>query len=364
MSDALLIAAGLVLLVLGGELLVRGSVRVAERMGLSPLVIGLTLVGFGTSTPELVTSVQAALIGSPGIAVGNIVGSNIANILLILGIAALLSPIPVPPAALKRDGALVVATALAFLAVAMTTGLDRLVGVVFVAALAAYLVFAYRQEKSAPAAAPAGGHSAAYDKGEAFEELLPHRQTEGAPATAPAGGHSAAYDKGEALEELLPHRETKGAAGGALSGLVVPLLIAVAGLGIVVFGGGLLVDGAVSLARDFGISETVIGLTIVAVGTSMPELVTSIVAAIRRHGDVALGNVLGSNIYNLLGIGGLTALIAPTPVPDTIVSFDAPVMVAVSVVLFVLCWTGRGLSRGEGAALLAGYGAYLWLIWP
>jgi cation:H+ antiporter len=333
MSDALLIAAGLVLLVLGGELLVRGSVRVAERMGLSPLVIGLTLVGFGTSTPELVTSVQAALIGSPGIAVGNIVGSNIANILLILGIAALLSPIPVPPAALKRDGALVVATALAFLAVAMTTGLDRLVGVVFVAALAAYLVFAYRQEKSAPAAAPAGGHSAAYDKGEAFEELLPHRQTEGA-------------------------------AGGALSGLVVPLLIAVAGLGIVVFGGGLLVDGAVSLARDFGISETVIGLTIVAVGTSMPELVTSIVAAIRRHGDVALGNVLGSNIYNLLGIGGLTALIAPTPVPDTIVSFDAPVMVAVSVVLFVLCWTGRGLSRGEGAALLAGYGAYLWLIWP
>lgn len=333
MSDALLIAAGLVLLVLGGELLVRGSVRVAERMGLSPLVIGLTLVGFGTSTPELVTSVQAALIGSPGIAVGNIVGSNIANILLILGIAALLSPIPVPPAALKRDGALVVATALAFLAVAMTSGLDRLVGVVFVAALAAYITFAYRQEKSAPAAAPAGGHSAAYDKGEAFEELLPHRQT-------------------------------KGAAGGALSGLVVPLLIAVAGLGIVVFGGGLLVDGAVSLARDFGISETVIGLTIVAVGTSMPELVTSIVAAIRRHGDVALGNILGSNIYNLLGIGGLTALIAPTPVPDAIVRFDAPVMVAISIVLFVLCWTGRGLSRGEGAALLAGYGVYLWLIWP
>jgi cation:H+ antiporter len=333
MTDFLLIAAGLVLLVLGGELLVRGSVRVAERLGLSPLVIGLTLVGFGTSTPELVTSVQAALIGSPGIAVGNIVGSNIANILLILGIAALLSPIPVPPAALKRDGALVVATALAFLVVAMTSGLDRFVGVVFVAILAAYLVFAYHQEKSAPAAAPAGGHSAAYDKGEAFEELL-------------------------------PHRETTGATGGVLSGVVVPLLIAVAGLGIVVFGGGLLVDGAVSLARDFGISETVIGLTIVAVGTSMPELVTSIVAAIRRHGDVALGNILGSNIYNLLGIGGLTALIAPTPVPDSIVSFDAPAMVTVSVVLLVLCWTGRGLSRAEGAALLAGYGAYLWLIWP
>jgi cation:H+ antiporter len=327
MVDILFIVGGLVLLVIGGELLVRGSVQVAERLGLSPLIIGLTLVGFGTSMPELVTSVQAALIGSPGIAVGNIVGSNIANILLILGIAAILSPIAVPPAALKRDGALVVVTALAFLLVAATVGLDRWVGVVFVAGLIGYITLAYLQERSAPVTGPAEGHGAAYDKAEAVEELIPHR----------AGG------KGP---------------------LLVPILLAIGGLVIVVIGGRLLVDGAVALARDFGISETVIGLTIVAVGTSMPELVTSIVAAIRRHGDVALGNVLGSNIYNLLGIGGVTALIAPTDVPEQIIRFDAPLMLGVSVLLLLFCYTGRGISRAEGGVLLAGYGAYLWLIWP
>lgn len=326
--DYLWLLAGLVLLVLGGELLVRGSVRVAERLGLSPLVIGLTLVGFGTSTPELVTSVQAAMIGSPGIAVGNIVGSNIANILLILGIAALLSPIAVPPSALKRDGVLVVVTAALLAAVAWAWTLDRVVGLAFVALLVGYVVMAYRQEKNASA-------------GE---------------------GHGAAFDRMEAVEEVVPHRGQANGKGPA--GLFVSLATAIGGLVVVVVGGKFLVDSAVNIASAAGISETVIGLTIVAVGTSLPELVTSVIAAFRRHGDVALGNVLGSNIYNILGIGGLTALIAPTDVPEAITRFDAPVMIGVSIVLLAMCYTGRGLSRAEGAALIAGYVAYVWLIWP
>lgn len=331
MTTALLILGGLVLLIVGGELLVRGSVRVAERLGLSPLVIGLTLVGFGTSTPELVTSVQAALIDAPGIAVGNIVGSNIANILLILGIAALLSPIPVPPAALKRDGGLVVGTAVLFAIVGATLGLERAVGAAFVMGLVAYVVFAYLQERNAEAVS--------------------------------AAGHSAAFDKGQATEELIPHRGEKPTRSAGVD-IAVSLALAIGGLVVVVVGGRLLVDGAVTLARGMGISETVIGLTIVAVGTSMPELVTSVVAALRRHGDVALGNILGSNIYNILGIAGVTGLIAPSAVPREIVSFDAPIMVAVSLALLVICYTGRGISRVEGAVLVAGYGVYLWLIWP
>jgi cation:H+ antiporter len=328
--DFLLLLAGLALLALGGEALVRGSVQLAERMGVSPLLIGLTLVGFGTSTPELVTSVQAAVIGSPGIAVGNVVGSNIANILLILGLAALISPVQVGSTALKRDGALVLATALVFTLVAWTLTLDRLVGLVFFAGLVAYLVYAWRTER-----AGAAGHPAAYEKAQAFEGTHPKLHASGAAAP--------------------------GAGAGAV---VLALGMALGGLALVVFGGRLLVDGAVALARDFGIEETVIGLTIIAVGTSMPELVTSLVAAARRQSDVALGNILGSNIYNILGILGLTALIAPTEVPAQIAGFDSLVMVAVSAALLVFAWTGLRIGRREGGALLAGYVLYVWWIWP
>jgi cation:H+ antiporter len=325
MTTISLLLGGLILLALGGELLVRGAVRLAERMGVSPLLIGLTLVGFGTSTPELVTSVQAALIGSPGIAVGNVVGSNIANILLILGIAALLSPVRVGSAALRRDGVLVVATALLVVAIGPTLPLGRAVGALLVAGLVAYLIYAWRTERTGT-----DGHCAAYGKAEAFE-----------------GTHPTLHARPEGTGALLL------ALGMALGGLVV-----------VVFGGRLLVDGAVGLARGLGISETVIGLTIVAVGTSMPELVTSVVAAARRQSDVALGNVLGSNIYNVLGILGVTALIAPTAVPPEIARFDAPVMLGVSLLLLAFAWTGLRIGRREGGALIAGYAAYVWWIWP
>lgn len=329
MDIAVPLIGGFLLLVLGGELLVRGAVRLAERMGVSPLLIGLTLVGFGTSMPELVTSVQAALVGSPGIAVGNIVGSNIANILLILGLSALISPTRVASLALKRDGTLVVGTAVLLTVVGLAWTLDRIVGAAFLAGLVAYLAYAWRQEQVA-----AAGHTAAYEKAHAFEELHPTRPADG---PAPAAG---------------------------FGGILLSLALTLGGLALVVLGGRFLVQGAIALARSLDTPETVIGLTIVAVGTSMPELVTSITAAIRRHADVALGNILGSNIYNILGIGGTTALIAPTAVPSEIARFDNLVMTAVSVVMFAFAWTGRRIGRREGATLLLGYVGYVWSIWP
>lgn len=322
---------GLALLVLGGEMLVRGAVRLAERLGMSPLLIGLTLVGFGTSTPELVTSVQAALAGSPGIAVGNIVGSNIANILLILGIAAILSPISVSSAALKRDGSLVLLSALALVVVGYLSTLNHWTGAAFVLGLASYVYYAYLQERGA--------------------------------ARSGSPDHTAAFEKGQALEEAVPHLN-EGHARSLFADAAIALTLCLAGLVIVVIGGSYLVDGAIQLARAFGISETVIGLTIVAVGTSTPELVTSVIAAIRKHSDVALGNILGSNIYNILGIGGLTGMISPTPIPPEIVAFDNLVMVGVTVALLVFMYSGRTINRMEGSLLILGYLVYLAVLWP
>jgi cation:H+ antiporter len=323
----LLLLGGLALLIAGGDLLVRGAVAVASRFGVSPLVIGLTLVGFGTSTPELVTSIQASLAGAPGIALGNIVGSNIVNILFILGLSAVLAPIAVQSGALKRDGITLVGVTLAFVVLAAFVPFGRLFGALCVAGLVAYLVVAFRQESGAGAA---DEHGAAYDKAEAAQGVDP---------------------------ALRPGADVR-------PGWIRPMLTAVLGLVLVVVGGKLLVDGAVGLARSYGISETVIGLTIVAVGTSAPELVTSVMAAIRRQADVAFGNVIGSNIYNILGIGGLTALVAPTEVPAEIILFDNPVMLAVTVLTVIFAWTGLRIGRREGGILIAGYVVYLAVLWP
>ncbi len=315
---------GLLLLVLGGEFLVRGSVQVAERLGISPLVIGLTLVGFGTSMPELVTSVQASLAGSPGIAFGNIVGSNIANILLIVGVSSILLPIAVASSALRRDAVFMLCTVAIFSTVSYLIPMGRAIGAVFLAALIAYISLAIRQERR-------------------------------------ASDHGAVYDKEAALEGIDPGLKPNESRSGRT---IFSLLIAVAGLGLVILGGALLVDGAVNLARGFGISETVIGLTVVALGTSMPELVTSVVAALKKQSDIAFGNIVGSNIYNILGIGGTTALIAPSNVPKEMVVFDNLVMVAVSVLLVVFAATGLRITRWEGGVLLAGYLGYVALLWP
>ncbi|MEQ9608801.1 MAG: calcium/sodium antiporter [Kiloniellaceae bacterium] len=306
------LVAGLALLLVCGDLFVRGAVGVAERLKISPLVIGLTLVGFGTSLPELVASLEAARLGSPGIAVGNVVGSNIANILLILGIAALIAPIAVAPGTFRLNGPVLVGASLLAVLLFSFGEIGRWAGFVFVVLLLGYTLTAYWSERRGL-------------KDEAISGLA---------------------DEVEAL----PPRH---ASWALYLGLTVGGL-----LGIVV-GANLLVDGAVSLARSLGISETIIGLTIVAVGTSLPELATSVIAAFKRHGDVALGNVVGSNIFNLLGILGVTALYRPIAVPEEILDFDSWVMLAATALVIVFALTRAKIERWEGAALLAGYGAYL-----
>jgi cation:H+ antiporter len=256
--------------------------------------------------------------------VGNIVGSNIANVLLILGISALLAPIAVQSAALKRDGGVLLAS-------------RRL-----------------RAAHPRMAARPLGWNGVPADAC-CLHHLCLLAGTRG------GRDHGAAFDKAEAAQGADPALRPQATAADRL---LVPLLIALAGLALVVFGGRLLVNGAVALASTYGLSETVIGLTIVAVGTSMPELVTSVMAAVRRQADVAFGNVVGSNIYNLLGIGGVTGLLAPLDVPAEIIRFDSPFMVGVTVLMVVFAWTGWRIGRREGGVLLAGYGAYLFMLWP
>jgi len=304
------IALGLVLLLVGGELLVRGAVASAKSLGVSPLLIGLTLVGFGTSTPELVTSVTAALNGSPGIAVGNVVGSNIANILLILGLSAVIYPMAVNPKGFKRDAMMVAAATLACLSVVLYGRMGILIGVVFVSSLLAYITFVYVQEKHVP-------------------------------------------DEAALVAEHRAEDASIGPGNMALS-----LTMAVAGIAITIFGARFLVDGSISLAKGLGVSDTIIGLTIVAVGTSMPELVTSVVAALRRHADVAYGNIVGSNIFNVFLILGTTSIIEPIEIPRQIANFDIWVMLAATVMLVFFARTGIKVQRWEGWVLLSSYAAY------
>lgn len=311
MNAVLLVVLGLAGLVIGGELLVRGAVSAAKSLGISPLVIGLTLVGFGTSTPELVTSLQAAWAGSPGIAVGNVVGSNIGNILLILGLTAMFGAIAVNPAAFKRDGTVLFTATIAVVGLFLLGDLGRVAGASLFAALLAYLIYALWSERAQP--------------------------TEAQPV----------YE-GEA--QLVGRRNTS---------IGLSALQAFVGLAITILGARLLVTGAVDLAQAAGISETLIGLTIVAIGTSLPELVTSIMAVLRKQGDVAFGNIIGSNIFNILGILGITALVQPLFIPPEILRLDIWVMLGTTLLLLLFARTGWRVGRSEGAALLAAYLIYV-----
>jgi cation:H+ antiporter len=283
---------------------VRGSMGIARRMAIPPLLIGLTVVGFGTSTPELLVSVDAALRGVPDIALGNVVGSNIANILLIVGLSALVWPIRVLGDTLRRDTAVMMAAALILVPVFAMGLMSRPAGALLVAALAAYLIWAYRSAGQSPATAEA----------------------EDAAPPAP---------------------------------ILLSLIWVGGGLVALMLGARFLVDGAVNIARDFGLSEAFIGLTIVAVGTSLPELATSLIAAIRRQSEIAIGNVVGSNIFNILGILGVTAVIAPIPVAPRFLGFDLPVLIGVSLLLTVLLLTQPRIGRLTGLIMLAGYAAYV-----
>jgi len=300
MVIALSIIGGLVALAIGGELLVRGAVGISLRAGLSTLVTGVVIVGAATSMPEMVASVQAAMIGSPEIAWGNIVGSNIANTLLILGATALIAPIVLSGAGM-RDAV----SGLAAVALLWALGLAGVgavwIGVALLGLLAAYVYWRVRHP-------------------------------------------SPAHD----LEE-----EEASAPGS----LLLAIVLFVIGVALLIIGGKYLVDGAIALARIFSISETVIGLTIVAVGTSLPELAASVAAALKGRAGLALGNVVGSNIFNLLLIGGATMVVTPLPIPADLMDFEWPVLAATAVLLVLLCRFAGVIGRGLGAVLVLAFAA-------
>jgi cation:H+ antiporter len=311
MLNLVLIAGGFAALILGGSLLVQGAVGLAQRLGVSPMIIGLTLVGFGTSMPEMVTSLQAAFAGSPGIAVGNVIGSNIANILLILGAAALLRPMLIQPNAFWRDGPVLLAVTLLCVGMVLYGEITRGFALILLAGLAAYTAGTILSERRKPTEA-AGLY-------EVEAALLPDTP------------------RGSVLRDLLT------------------LLI---GMAITIAGARALVAGAISLATAYQVPEALIGVTIVAIGTSLPELVTSVIAARRGQSDVALGNVIGSNIFNILAILGTTAALKPLAVQAQFIALDIWVMTGATLLLLLFARTGWRIGRREGVLLLAGYLGY------
>ena len=311
MLNVLLLLLGVALLTVGGEALIRGSLAAARRLGVSPLLSGLVIVGFGTSAPELVVSIDAAINGQPDIAIGNIVGSNIANTLLILGLCAVIAPLAVKPLALRRDAVTIVAATILLMLLAGGSDLKQADAAILLIALLAYLFWAYLTERSNTT------HSAELHKAEA-EEL-----------------------------SMVPK-----------TGIWI-LAAIVLGFFLLIVGSQVLLKGAVGIAESFGISGTVIGLTLVAVGTSLPELSISVIASVRRHADVAVGNILGSNIFNLLGILGISALLQPLPVPARILQFDQWVLLGTALLMSLFLYTGYRLSRLEGGLFLIGYIIYV-----
>jgi cation:H+ antiporter len=304
----------LVVLTGGAELLVRGASSLALRLRLSPLFVGLTVVAFGTSSPELAASLAASATGSDDIAVGNVVGSNIFNVAAILGVSALLQPIRVSFAGIRRDVCVTIAVAaVPWLAIVTEGFVPRWLGALFVAGLIAYLYGALRIARRAGAGVAA----------EVAEAEV---------------GVASVRPSGRAL---------------------VDVAMIVVGLILLVVGARGFVTAAIELARGFGVSELVIGLTIVAAGTSMPELLTSAVAAWRGHSDIAVGNVLGSNIFNVLGVLGICSVVQPQAIAPQVLWFDAPVMIAVSAALLPVAKSGGVISRIEGAGLLGGYLLYV-----
>ncbi|MHB1323849.1 MAG: calcium/sodium antiporter [Coriobacteriia bacterium] len=304
-------AAGFALLFGGGELLVRGAVAISRRFAVSPLLIGMTVVAWCTSAPELVVSLGAALEGRSDIAVGNVVGSNIFNVLGVLGAAAVIAPIAVRPKSLRRDVAWMIGSSIALLLIVQTGVIGRAAGVLLAIGIAVYVWYSYRAETRDPSQPSAEVHT------HESEEIQ-------GPQSAWVG---AAYVAG--------------------------------GLAALVIGSRLLIIGATDIALALGVSEAAVGLTLVAIGTSLPELATSIVAAIRRHSDVAVGNVVGSNIFNILGILGLTAMVRPIEVVERIATVDTWVMLVVALVVTpLLVWRGR-IGRLAGAVFLAAYVVYV-----
>lgn len=303
----ILFVLGLVLLIGGAELLVRGASALAGRFGISPLVIGLTVVAFGTSSPELAVSILSAWGGQPGIALGNVVGSNIANVLLILGLSALVAPLVVARQVIRMEVPLMISLSVGLLLLALDGVVGRFDGALLFGGVLIYTVWAIRRSR--------------------------REASDAADADEPGGGPSS---------------------------LTQQLVFIAVGLVLLGLGSNWLVDGAVAVAQTLGISDLVIGLTVIAVGTSLPELATSVLASMRGQRDIAVGNVVGSNIFNILAVLGLTSLVAPggIPVAASALTFDLPVMTAVAIACLPIFFTGHVIARWEGAFFLLYYLAY------
>jgi cation:H+ antiporter len=309
-----LLFAGFVLLTLGGESLVRGSSRLAAMFGISPLVIGLTVVAFGTSAPELAVSVISAYAGKGDLAIGNVVGSNICNVLLILGLSALVAPLVVNQQLVRLDVPLVIIASLLIVPFGLDGSIGRLEGGILFTGIIVYTVYIIRKSRS--------------DEKQNRQEY----------------------------EQAFGRDEPRNLKGGLISAALIAI-----GIGMLVLGSHWLVAAATATARYFGVTELVIGLTIVALGTSLPELATSVVASLRGERDIAVGNVVGSNLFNLMSVLGLSSLVAPNgiPVPAAALHFDIPVMIAVAVACLPVLFVNYQISRWNGAIFLGFYLAYI-----
>ena len=316
LEQVLMFVLGLVALVVGAELLVRGASRLAVSFGVSPLVVGLTVVAFGTSAPEMAVSVGSALAGNADLALGNVVGSNICNVLLILGIAALITPLLVNEQIIRQEIPIMIGASALLVVMALDGNIGLVESIALFALVIIYTVFLVVQSRRASKAVQ-----------DEFETEIP----------------TSTWDRHWAVQVAL---------------------IAV-GLVLLVVGAGWLVDAAVAFARAFGVSDLVIGLTVVAVGTSMPEIATSIIAAIRGQRDIAVGNVVGSNVFNILAVLGAAGIAsgAGLPVSEAARNFDLWVMLAVAFACLPIMITGREIARWEGGVFLAYYVAYTaWLV--
>ncbi len=305
--------AGLGLLILGAEWLVRGASRLAAKVGISPLVIGLTVVAFGTSSPEMAVSVQSSLAGQADIAVGNVVGSNIFNVLFILGVSAIITPLIVQQQLIRLDVPIMIGVSLVTYFMSVDGVIGRFEGFLLFVGIIAYTIFLIIQSRK---------------ESKAVED--------------------------EYAQEFAAKQET------GWKPWVINIGLVVLGLVLLVQGSNWLVDSAISIARWLGLSELIIGLTIVAAGTSMPEVATSITAAIKGERDIAVGNVVGSNIFNILAVLGLSGVVAPSglPVSAAAEAFDIPVMLAVAIITLPIFFTGKVIARWEGWLFLFFYVAY------
>lgn len=313
-----LFVIGLISLILGAEVLIRGASRLAALVGISPLVIGLTVVAFGTSSPEIAVSVQSAFSGQADIALGNVVGSNIFNVLFILGLSALVTPLVVAQQLIRLDVPLMIGVSFLLFTLAFDSKVGRMDGVLFFTGILAYIIFAIRLSRK----------------------------------------------EGEQIKEEYA-KEFGDARNKSKAQWLIYIAFIVIGLALLVLGSRWLVVGAIAFARVLGVSELIIGLTIIAAGTSLPEVATSVIASLRGERDIAVGNVVGSNIFNILAVLGLVSIVAPNGinVPPAALRFDIPVMLVTAFACLPIFFTGKKIARWEGALFLGYYVAYtLYLI--